>query len=97
MWSHSICFEPLSASPTWRPALTGSKAPGDSWTSSSPVRGPSNNFGARIADVSSEPVPPRESPDQDSSCCDFLSNDEVISVRFVRLFLPERQLHSGLS
>src|SRR5205807_7141010 len=38
IWSHSICSAHLSASPTWRPVLTGSKAPEDSWTSSSRVR-----------------------------------------------------------
>src|SRR5437868_8302570 len=36
------------ASPMWRPVLTGSKAPGDSWTSSSPVRGQSNRRGANV-------------------------------------------------
>src|SRR5260370_40381307 len=38
--SHSIYSARLLASPT-RPVLTGSKVPGDSWTSSSLVRGQS--------------------------------------------------------
>jgi hypothetical protein len=40
----SIYFGLLSASRTWRRALTGSKAPGDSWISSSPVHGQSNRL-----------------------------------------------------
>jgi hypothetical protein len=47
--SHSICSAHLSASPTWRPVLTGSKAPGDSWTSSSPVRGQSSRRETRTS------------------------------------------------
>src|ERR1700732_5239336 len=49
--THSIYFGRSSASPTWRPAPTGSRARRDSWISSSPVRGQSNRaegFDSRI-------------------------------------------------
>src|ERR1700730_14664304 len=46
-----------------------------------------------------EPVPPPRITRSNSSGCDFLSTrgDEVLSVRFTRLSLSERQIHSGLS
>src|SRR5689334_18875239 len=48
-----------SESPTWSPALTGSRAPGDWWISSSPVRGQLN----RPEDLTVEKIcNPRPSP-----------------------------------
>jgi len=40
-----------SASLTWRPVLTGGKAPGEPWASSSRVRGQSNRRETRTADA----------------------------------------------
>ena len=47
-----LSFELSSASPTWHPVLTGSKARGDWWISSSPAPGPSNRM-----DYRSLPIP----------------------------------------
>src|SRR5437879_8732073 len=53
---------------------------------------------AKVHAAMVEPVPPPRITRSNSSGCDFLrtSGDEVLSVRFMRLFLSERQVHSGL-
>src|SRR5207253_3726233 len=46
-----------------------------------------------------DPVPPPRITRSNSSGCDFLRTwaDREVSVLFMRLFLSERQAHSGLS
>src|SRR6266436_2969465 len=53
---------------------------------------------ANVHAATVERVPPPRITRSNSSGCDFLrtSGDEVLSVRFMRLFLSERQVHSGL-
>src|SRR5579863_1754406 len=54
---------------------------------------------AKVHAATVEPVPPPRITRSNSSGCVFLSTcaDELISVRFMRLFLSKRQAHSGLS
>src|ERR1700738_2233624 len=54
---------------------------------------------ANVHAATVEPVPPPRITRSNSSGCVFLSTwaDEEVSVLFMRLFLSERQLHSGLS
>src|SRR5882762_7701569 len=51
---------------------------------------------AKVHAAMVEPVPPPRITRSNSSGCDFLSTsaDEMLSVRFMRLFLSERQAHS---
>src|SRR6266446_10944373 len=51
---------------------------------------------AKVHAAMVEPVPPPRITRSNSSGCVFLSTlaDEVLSVRFMRIFLSERQVHS---
>src|SRR5580700_2291120 len=54
---------------------------------------------ANVHAATVEPVPPPRITTSNSSGCVFLSTlgDAVVSMRFMRLFLSERQVDSGLS
>src|SRR6266851_99764 len=54
---------------------------------------------ANVHAATVDPVPPPRITRSNSSGCVFLSTlvDEVLSVRFMRLFLSEQQVHSVLS